>query len=231
MNIVINYYIFFKRNYFKIGTYFVFRLFLHQAQGLCQKEKRSFKRRMNLLFSCGWPLNSLRRIYEEKSYLFKERHFVVNLHTVNSVWQLPVFAADTSCKTKNPIIFTHGMAFTPSAAYPNSIPGIYEALTACGATVYTPATYAFAGTRDKANKFKEEFLKIQALYPAGQKFNIIGHSHGGLYTRDAITNLGLARYVASLTTVANPAQGFLYQSGGLESDQSYAGFNSRNYKT
>lgn len=84
MNIVINYYIFFKRNYFKIGTYFVFRLFLHQAHGLCQKEKRSFKRRMNLLFSCGWPLNSLRRIYEEKSYLFKERHFVVNLHTVNS---------------------------------------------------------------------------------------------------------------------------------------------------
>ncbi len=120
---------------------------------------------------------------------------------------LPVFAADTSCKTKNPIIFTHGMAFTPSAAYPNSIPGIYEALTACGATVYTPATYAFAGTRDKANKFKEEFLKIQALYPAGQKFNIIGHSHGGLYTRDAITNLGLARYVASLTTVATPHRG------------------------
>ncbi len=119
----------------------------------------------------------------------------------------PVLAVDISCKTKNPIIFAHGMGFTPSAAYPNSIPGIYEALKACGATVYTPSVDAIAGTRDKAEQFKSEFLKIQALYPAGQKFNIIGHSHGGLYTRDAITNLGLAPYVSSLTTVATPHRG------------------------
>ena len=119
----------------------------------------------------------------------------------------PVLAVDTSCKTKYPIIFAHGMAFTPSASYPNSIPGIYEALTACGATIYTPAVDAIAGTRDKATQFKAAFLKIQALYPAGQKFNIIGHSHGTLYTRDAITNLGLAPYVVSHTSVAGVHRG------------------------
>ena len=29
----------------------------------------------------------------------------------------------TSCKTKYPIIMAHGMAFEPSATYPNSFPG------------------------------------------------------------------------------------------------------------
>jgi triacylglycerol lipase len=51
------------------------------------------------------------------------------------------------------------------------------------------------------------FKGIQALYPKGTKFNIIGHSHGGLYTRYAITNLGIAPYVASLTTVDSPHRG------------------------
>jgi hypothetical protein len=56
------------------------------------------------------------------------------------------------------------------------------------------------------------FKQIQALYPAGTKFNIIGHSQGGLYTRDAITNLGIAPYVASLTTVDSPHRGSFINS-------------------
>jgi triacylglycerol lipase len=119
----------------------------------------------------------------------------------------PVLAADTSCQTKYPIILAHGMGFAPSAAFPHSFPGIVEALQAKGAAVYYPAVPAIAGTREKAEAFKVEFAKIQALYPTGTKFNVIGHSHGGLYTRDAITNLGIAASVASLTTVDSPHRG------------------------
>ena len=46
-----------------------------------------------------------------------------------TVLALPAFAADTSCKTKYPIILAHGMAFYPSPTLPNSFPGIAEALT------------------------------------------------------------------------------------------------------
>ncbi len=122
------------------------------------------------------------------------------------VLAFPVHAVDTTCKTKYPFILAHGMGYTPSTSHPNSFPGIVEALRACGATVYTPTVPAIASTRNKATQFKAAFLSIKAA-DGSAKFNIIGHSHGGLYTRDAITNLGLSPYVASLTTVDSPHRG------------------------
>lgn len=101
----------------------------------------------------------------------------------------------------------HGMGFISTPVYPNSFPGIGEALTARGATIYFTNVDSLQSTRVKAEEFVQEFKKIQALYPAGTKFNIIAHSHGGIYARDAITNLGLYPYVASLTTVASPHRG------------------------
>jgi triacylglycerol lipase len=118
----------------------------------------------------------------------------------------PVVAADTSCATKYPIIMAHGMGFISTPVYPNSFPGIGEALTAKGAKVYFTNVDSLASTRQKAEQFKAQFLQIKAATGAA-KFNIIGHSHGGLYTRDAITNLGLYPYVASLTTVDSPHRG------------------------
>jgi triacylglycerol lipase len=123
-----------------------------------------------------------------------------------TVLALPAFAADTSCATKYPIIMAHGMGFIATPVYPNSFPGIGEALTAKGAKVYFTNVDSLASTRQKAEQFKAQFLQIKAATGAA-KFNIIGHSHGGLYTRDAITNLGLYPYVASLTTVDSPHRG------------------------
>lgn len=133
---------------------------------------------------------------------------VVGVIIIASFLGVQVFAADTSCKTKYPIILAHGMGFMPSTTYPNSFPGIVAALQARGATVYTPVVEPLGPTREKAEQFKAEFLKIKADYSDPNiKFNIIGHSHGGIYTRDAITNLGLSSYVASLTTVDSPHRG------------------------
>ncbi len=124
-----------------------------------------------------------------------------------TVLALHAFAADTSCKTKYPIIMVHGMGFMQNSVYPNSFPGIDNALQARGAILYFPQMDPIQTTRVKAEQFAAEFKKIQALYPAGTKFNIIAHSHGGVFSRDAISNLGLAPYVASYTSVDSPHRG------------------------
>ena len=140
-----------------------------------------------------------------------------------TVLALPAFAADTSCKTKYPIILAHGMAFYPTSTWPTSFEGIRQALTACGADVIITTVEPIEGTRVKAQEFVNGytdqfgnkymgFNQIKALYPAGTKFNIMAHSQGGLYSRDAITNLGIAPYVASLTTADSPHRGSYFDS-------------------
>jgi triacylglycerol lipase len=138
--------------------------------------------------------------------VFKIVLLVSFIFVTATVLALPAFAVDTSCKTKYPIILAHGMGFITNDVYPNSFPGIVEALKACGATVYTPTVDSLGATRTKAGEFKAAFLSIKAA-DGSAKFNIIGHSHGGLYTRDAISNLGLAPYVASHTSVDSPHRG------------------------
>ncbi len=121
------------------------------------------------------------------------------------------FAADTSCKTKYPIILAHGMAFYPTSTWPTSFEGIRQALQARGADVIITVVEPIESTQVKAQEFVNGytdqfgnkymgFKQIQALYPKGTKFNIFGHSQGGLYTRYAITNLGIGgSYFDSLT--------------------------------
>jgi len=123
-----------------------------------------------------------------------------------SAWWWSPSPDTTSCQTKYPIILVHGMGFISTDVYPNSFPGIVEALEARGATVYCTNVAPIASTREKAEQFKEELLKIMAIDDS-PKFNIIGHSHGGVYTRDAISNLGMAPYVASHTSVDSPQRG------------------------
>jgi triacylglycerol lipase len=118
-------------------------------------------------------------------------------------------AAGTSdaCVTKYPIILAHG---TGGAAKIMGIVdywwGIPEALRNEGATVYVTTVNGMDGTADKARQFKAELDEIKASYDA-EKFNIIGHSHGALYTRYAISNLGIGKNVASHTSIAGPHHG------------------------
>jgi len=112
----------------------------------------------------------------------------------------------------------HGMGFYPTSTLPNSFPGIVEALRACGATVYISQVEPLGTSAEKASQFVNgytfngvkygNFKGIKAASGAA-KFNIIGHSQGGLYTRYAISNLGIASSVASLTTVDSPHRGSL----------------------
>jgi triacylglycerol lipase len=114
----------------------------------------------------------------------------------------------SKCKTKYPIVLSHGMGAQYEIAwgityYWNNIPG---ELRDHGATVYITSVNALDGTVAKAQAWKRQVLEILAVSGAS-KINLIGHSHGSIYTRYAITNLGMSSKVASHTSIAGPHRG------------------------
>jgi triacylglycerol lipase len=84
--------------------------------------------------------------------------------------------------------------------------GIKDSLEDEGADVYVTSVNGMDGTYAKAQSFNTQVLQILAVSNA-PKVNIIGHSHGTLYSRYAISNLGLANKVASHTSIAGPHRG------------------------
>jgi triacylglycerol lipase len=120
-----------------------------------------------------------------------------------------VYASGSSnpCQTKYPIVMAHGMGASAQILgiinYWNRIPATLEDE---GADVYITSVNGMDSTVNKALAFKQQFLQIKAVTGAA-KLNIIGHSHGTIYTRYAISNLGLSSYVASYTSIAGPHRG------------------------
>ena len=120
-----------------------------------------------------------------------------------------VFAggSSNSCQTRYPIVLAHGMGASAQILgiinYWNRIPG---ALQDEGASVYITSVNGMDSTANKGAAFKTQFLQIKAVTGAA-KLNIIGHSHGTIYTRYAISNLGLYPYVSSFTSIAGPHRG------------------------
>jgi len=112
-----------------------------------------------------------------------------------------------TCNTRYPVVLAHGMG--ASAEILGIVDywwGIEDALEDEGARVYITSVNGMDSTAAKAAHFKQQFLQILAVSGAA-KANIIGHSHGTLYTRYAISNLGLASKVVSHTSLAGPHRG------------------------
>jgi triacylglycerol lipase len=114
--------------------------------------------------------------------------------------------SSTVCQTRYPIVLAHGMAFSDGMLGIDYWWDIVDDLEDNGATVYVASVNAMDTTANKAAQFKQQFLEFLAVSGASRG-NIIGHSHGGIYTRYAISNLGLASRVASLTTLCSPHRG------------------------
>lgn len=128
-----------------------------------------------------------------------------------SIMVVPAMAlaggSSNTCATRYPIVMAHGMG--ASAEILGIVDywwGIPDALKNEGAKVYITSVNGMDSTRNKAVSFKNQFMQIKALTGAA-KLNIIAHSHGTIYTRDAISNLGLYPYVASYTSMAGPHRG------------------------
>lgn len=117
-------------------------------------------------------------------------------------------SSEPKCNTKYPIVLAHGMGAQYEIAwgithYWNNIP---QELKDEGARVYITSVNALDGTAQKAEAWKKQVLQVLAVTGA-KKVNVIGHSHGSVYSRYAITNLGLADKVASHTSIAGPHRG------------------------
>lgn len=130
-----------------------------------------------------------------------------------AVFMVPIFLSagpaegSGACDTKYPVVLAHGMgASTEILGVVDYWWNIEEALENEGCEVYTTSVNAMDSTENKATEFKRQFLEILTISGA-DKANIIGHSHGTIYTRYAISNLGLADKVASHTSLAGPHRG------------------------
>lgn len=109
------------------------------------------------------------------------------------------------CQTKYPLVMVHGIFFRDWEIF-NYWGRIPAELEANGAQVFYGEHESSLPVETSAEQLREKILQILAKTGA-QKVNIIAHSKGGIDSRYAIACLGLAPYVASLTTINTPHYG------------------------
>lgn len=116
-----------------------------------------------------------------------------------------VRAESDMCRTRYPLLLVHGVGFR-DLRYFNYWGRIPRELTRYGASVYYGNQEAFATVVYNAGDIRKKIEGIVEETGCG-KVNIIAHSKGGLDSRYAISMLGAAPMVASLTTINTPHRG------------------------
>ena len=110
-----------------------------------------------------------------------------------------------SCHTKYPVMFVQGIGYRDDMAI-SSWGRIPEYLRRAEAQVFLGEAGAWSSFENNARQLKTRIESILAETKA-EKINIIAHSKGGLDARYAISKLGIADKVASLTTICTPHHG------------------------
>lgn len=109
------------------------------------------------------------------------------------------------CSTRYPLLLVHGVGFR-DFHYFNYWGRIPRELVRNGAKVYYGHQEAWGTVEDNGQILKEKIMEIVGETGCG-KVNIIAHSKGGLDARYVISGLGMAPFVASLTTINTPHRG------------------------
>ena len=117
------------------------------------------------------------------------------------------------CKTRYPILMLHGVAFRDMRFF-NYWGRIPRYLKWLGADVYYGNQEAFATIEANGADVARRIDEILQATGA-EKVNIIAHSKGGLDARYAISILGAAGKVASLTTMNSPHHGCRFADHAL----------------
>ncbi|MDE7390139.1 MAG: triacylglycerol lipase [Lachnospiraceae bacterium] len=112
------------------------------------------------------------------------------------------------CRTKYPILMVHGVFFRDLRFF-NYWGRIPQSLIKNGAEVYYGEQQSAASVEDCAAELEVRIKQIISQTGC-EKVNIIAHSKGGLDSRCVISSRGMAKYVASLTTVNTPHRGCAY---------------------
>ena len=112
------------------------------------------------------------------------------------------------CKTKYPILLVHGVFFRDNKLF-NYWGRIPRTLELHGATIWYGEHQSALTVKESARELAAR-IKLIVERSGCEKVNIIAHSKGGLDCRYAISEFGIAPYVASLTTVNTPHRGCLF---------------------
>ena len=109
------------------------------------------------------------------------------------------------CKTKYPLLLVHGIFFRDFERlnYWGRIP---DELIKNGATIYYGNHSSSLSVPDSAKEISDRIKEI-VKETGCEKVNVIAHSKGGLDTRYAIANLGMNKYIASLSMINTPNHG------------------------
>ena len=112
------------------------------------------------------------------------------------------------CKTKYPLLLVHGIFFRDFELlnYWGRIP---DELIKNGATIYYGNHSSSLAVKDSAEELAGRITEIVEKTKC-EKVNIIAHSKGGLDSRYAISNLGMDKYVASLSMINTPNHGCVF---------------------
>ncbi|MDR1105233.1 MAG: hypothetical protein LBL44_02650 [Treponema sp.] len=138
-------------------------------------------------------LSACRLVYEEYDFaLYKE-----NLNSIRADSEI--------CKTKYPLVMVHGILFRDLKFF-NYWGRIPRELLRNGAKVFYGNQEAVGTIAANAEDIRKTILSVLKETGA-EKVNIIAHSKGGLDARCAISTLGMAEKVASLTTICTPHRG------------------------
>jgi triacylglycerol lipase len=131
----------------------------------------------------------------------------------------PLAHADTYTQTRYPIVLVHGLLGFDAIGPVNYWYGIPSALRAGGATVYVSQESASNASEVRGEQLLYELRRLKAAY-GYQKFNLIGHSHGGQTVRYVAAVA--PELVASVTTMGTPHQGSKV-ADGIERDAGATG--------
>ncbi|MBQ8926954.1 MAG: triacylglycerol lipase [Oscillospiraceae bacterium] len=116
-----------------------------------------------------------------------------------------VRAESALCRTRYPVLLVHGIFFRDWQMF-NYWGRIPAALQKNGARIYYGRQQSAQSIRASAEELHAQLHAVLEETGA-EKVNIIAHSKGGLDTRYAMSVLGDAPYVASLTTINTPHGG------------------------
>jgi triacylglycerol lipase len=121
--------------------------------------------------------------------------------------EIPALVADAlTLKTRFPIVLAHGLMGFDSIGFGRLrheyFRGVPSRLRALGVEVHVLRVPPLAAIRKRAEELARQIERLPA-----ERVNIIAHSMGGLDARYAISQLGIADRVASLTTIGTPHHG------------------------
>ena len=131
----------------------------------------------------------------------------LNAHALGGAPAAPSASASNNggyTQTRYPIVLAHGLFGFDSIATVDYFYGVPSSLRRDGATVYSTKVSAANSSEVRGEQLLAELKRLKAAH-GHQKFNLVGHSHGGQSVRYVAAVA--PDLVASVLTVGTPHQG------------------------